>query len=213
MAFKMNGSPTKLGTISGTVGHSSALKMKAEENAASALKQVTLSTGKTGPFSEETVKKDKETVNKNTNKKSKTKSDPYAEALKKDSNLPEYVKVQKSTTPGSEEYEANQAKINLAYGKVRSKKLKAAQIKNVEAKKTTETTEKKKKGGKLGKFFKNVSSQLKKGQKERGIFSEAGKAEKKSRKPGESKFQADVRRRKEANKAKKKATTSEVVTE
>tara|TARA_R110002167_G_scaffold268693_2_gene475136 strand:+ start:146 stop:946 length:801 start_codon:yes stop_codon:yes gene_type:complete len=40
MAFKMNGSPAKMGTISGTAGHSSALKMKAEADAASALKQV-----------------------------------------------------------------------------------------------------------------------------------------------------------------------------
>jgi len=40
MAFKMNGSPAKLGTISGTAGHSSALKMKAEADAASALKQM-----------------------------------------------------------------------------------------------------------------------------------------------------------------------------
>jgi hypothetical protein len=39
MAFKMNGSPAKMGTISGTAGHSSALKMKAEADAASALKQ------------------------------------------------------------------------------------------------------------------------------------------------------------------------------
>ena len=39
MAFKMNGSPAKMGTISGTAGHSSALKMKAETDAASALKQ------------------------------------------------------------------------------------------------------------------------------------------------------------------------------
>jgi hypothetical protein len=38
MGFKMNGSPAKMGTIQGTVGHSSALKMKVEENA-SALKQ------------------------------------------------------------------------------------------------------------------------------------------------------------------------------
>ena len=29
MAFKMNGSPAKLGTIAGTAGHASALKMKA----------------------------------------------------------------------------------------------------------------------------------------------------------------------------------------
>ena len=35
----MNGSPAKMGTISGTAGHSSALKMKAEADAASALKQ------------------------------------------------------------------------------------------------------------------------------------------------------------------------------
>jgi hypothetical protein len=38
MGFKMNGSPAKMGTIQGTAGYSSALKMKVEENA-SALKQ------------------------------------------------------------------------------------------------------------------------------------------------------------------------------
>jgi len=43
MAFKMNGSPAKMGTISGTAGHGSALKMKAEADAASALKQMTIS--------------------------------------------------------------------------------------------------------------------------------------------------------------------------
>jgi hypothetical protein len=41
MGFKMNGSPAKMGTIQGTAGHSSALKMKVEENA-SALKQMTI---------------------------------------------------------------------------------------------------------------------------------------------------------------------------
>jgi hypothetical protein len=39
MGFKMNGSPAKMGSIQGTAGHSSALKMKVEENA-SALKQI-----------------------------------------------------------------------------------------------------------------------------------------------------------------------------
>jgi hypothetical protein len=39
MGFKMNGSPVKLGTISGTAGHRSALKMVAEQKAASALKE------------------------------------------------------------------------------------------------------------------------------------------------------------------------------
>ena len=43
----MNGSPAKLGTISGTAGHRSALK------------QVTLSGGKSGPFSDEYIEKDK----------------------------------------------------------------------------------------------------------------------------------------------------------
>jgi len=57
--------------------------------------------------------------------------------------------------------------------------------------------------GKLSNFFSNLGSQLEAGQKDRGIFSEKGKAEKKSRKPGESKFKADVRRRQEANKAKR----------
>ena len=57
--------------------------------------------------------------------------------------------------------------------------------------------------GKLGNFFSSLGSQLKEGQKERGIFSEAGKAEKKERRAGESKFKADVRRRGETNKAKK----------
>ena len=57
--------------------------------------------------------------------------------------------------------------------------------------------------GKLGDFFSSLGNQLKAGQKERGIFSEKGKAEKKSRKAGESKFQADVRRRQETNKAKR----------
>ena len=41
MGFKMSGSPAKTGAISGTAGHGSALKMKASENAASALKKKT----------------------------------------------------------------------------------------------------------------------------------------------------------------------------
>ena len=46
MAFKMNGSPAKMGTIQGTAGHSSALKMKAEADA-SALKQMELTADET----------------------------------------------------------------------------------------------------------------------------------------------------------------------
>jgi hypothetical protein len=40
MGYKMKGSPAKLGTIEGTAGHASALKMKAETDAASALKDL-----------------------------------------------------------------------------------------------------------------------------------------------------------------------------
>lgn len=57
-------------------------------------------------------------------------SNPYAEALKKDPKLGEYVKQRKNHKPGSAEYEAIQAKINKAYGKTRSSKLKTAQIAN-----------------------------------------------------------------------------------
>ena len=53
--------------------------------------------------------------------------------------------------------------------------------------------------GKLGDFFKSVGENLKKNKK--GV--DEMYAEKKSRKAGESKFQADVRKRKERNKANK----------
>jgi len=49
--------------------------------------------------------------------KPKKKSDPYAKALKKDPKLPEYIKKRKSLTKGTPAYNANQNKINAAYGK------------------------------------------------------------------------------------------------
>ena len=62
------------------------------------------------------------------------------------------------------------------------------------------------KSGKLSNFFNNLGSQLKKGQKEKGIFSEDGRAQKKEmRKTGESKFQYDTRRSK-----KKKNNVSKI---
>ena len=58
----------------------------------------------------------------------------------------------------------------------------------------------------LGSFFSSFGKQLREGQKERGIFSEKGKAEKKKmRKTGESKFQYDVRMREARNKASRSA--------
>ena len=46
----------------------------------------------------------------------KKKKDPYAEAAKKDSKLGDYVKARKSMKKGSAEWNANQNKINKAYG-------------------------------------------------------------------------------------------------
>jgi hypothetical protein len=47
MGFKMNGSPVKMGSIQGTAGHSSALKMKMEENASALKKKAYGGAGKT----------------------------------------------------------------------------------------------------------------------------------------------------------------------
>ena len=57
-------------------------------------------------------------------------SDPYADAKKKEPNLDKIIAERNKHKPGSAEYEAEQAKINKAYGKVRNQDLKAAQIKN-----------------------------------------------------------------------------------
>ena len=55
----------------------------------------------------------------------------------------------------------------------------------------------------LSDFFSSLGKELKTGQKERGIFSEKGKAEKKEmRKTGESKYQYDVRKKREAKRKK-----------
>ena len=56
------------------------------------------------------------------------KSNSYADAKKKDPKLDSYIKERGKHKAGSDEYEAMQAKINAAYGKVRSQKVKAAQI-------------------------------------------------------------------------------------
>jgi len=186
MAFKMNGSPAKMGTIQGTAGHSSALKMKMEKDSAAKMKKeaamkmkmesaakmkkesamkaakpdypdidgdgnTTESMKQAASDKKSGVKMKKPSPNKvlrdgsNLTKKSEdnikksTKSDPYAKALKKDPKLASYIKERKKHKPGSDAYEAQQAKINAAYGKKRSSKLKAAQIKN-QAKKDAATT-------------------------------------------------------------------------
>ena len=68
------------------------------------------------------------------------KKDPYAEALKKDSKLPEYIKQRKGLKKGTEEYASVQNKINAAYGV--SKRHEAKPSKTSEEKPKAKATEK-----------------------------------------------------------------------
>ena len=94
MGYKMNGNPFTTGGVQGTNSHTSALKMVAEQQAASALK------AKEG-FS------DRETSSSNSKSK---------QASKKDPNLASYIAERKKHKKGSNEYNAAQNKINKAYG-------------------------------------------------------------------------------------------------
>jgi hypothetical protein len=76
MAFNMKGSPAKMGRIQGTAGHASALKMKAEANAASALKQA-------DPYSEALKKDPKLGEYVKTRSSSEKGSDEYNSAQNK----------------------------------------------------------------------------------------------------------------------------------
>ena len=117
----MNGSPAKMGGISGTAGHSSALKMRAEENTASALKQL--------------IDKDKQAANEEATQlarkkagKSYTSKDggkmagdtkwkkgqESAESSGRD--LDSLVKSRTGMKKGSDEYNAVQNQINKALG-------------------------------------------------------------------------------------------------
>jgi len=134
----MKGSPAKMGTISGTAGHRSALKMKA----ASALKETEPETretswwrGEEGWIPDElqsNVKRDRVPVEKKkeegteTETKKTTKKDdkmPDADwkkgqetAKSKGENLDALVKKRKGLEKGSDEWKRNQNKINEALG-------------------------------------------------------------------------------------------------
>ena len=139
----MKGSPAKLGTISGTAGHRSALKAKTDEVLSSAFKISKEGYNEDGtPKFTDTKKttdtsKSEENIKKSTTKTKK--SDPYADAKKKDPNLDKYIKERGKYKAGSTEYEALQSKINKAYGKTRSQKVKKAQM-AADAKKATVST-------------------------------------------------------------------------
>jgi hypothetical protein len=120
MAFKMNGSPAKLGTISGAAGHSSALKMKAKADAASALKQKDPNIGKKGLY-----------------KSDKSWKEGEASAKSSGRDLNELVKIRKGLKKGSDEYNVVQNQINKALG---NKKVHGATSSTETKGKTTTTT-------------------------------------------------------------------------
>jgi hypothetical protein len=134
MGFKMNGSPVKMGTIQGTAGHSSALKMKVEENA-SALKQMTITkedmkgtgfvpkkgkpatvsaTGKTytSQITGKQVKLDPTKKGDKAILESRWKKGDKASG----GTLNELVKQRKGVTKGTPEYNKIQNQINAALG-------------------------------------------------------------------------------------------------
>ena len=151
MAFKMNGSPAKMGTISGTTGHSSALKMKA----ASALKQMELTREDLKGSGARIKDKDQESLIVSATgttyggeKGDKTKLDPSKKHHKailetrwkkgdkaSGGSLNELVKQRKGLKKGTAEYAEVQNKINKALG---SKKVHKATVKS-ETKTETKT--------------------------------------------------------------------------
>jgi len=128
MAFKMNGSPAKMGTISGTAGHGSALKMRGDE-IASAFKYSTNKDDAPPPIPKAEVK-DKKMANKDWKKgQDKAKSSGR--------NLDALVKSRKSMKKGSDEYNATQNQINSALG---SKKVHGAKSSTTTKGKTSTTS-------------------------------------------------------------------------
>jgi len=117
----MNGSPAKMGTISGTAGHSSALKMKAEADTASALKQL-LDPEKQAANTRETQdnrkKKGESYIDDKGNKMAGDKvwKKGQVKAKSEGSDLDALVKSRKGMKKGSDEYNAVQNKINSALG-------------------------------------------------------------------------------------------------
>jgi hypothetical protein len=155
MAFKMNGSPAKMGTISGTAGHKSALKMRKEE-VASAFKQMELTEEETkgaygeGKGADVTMSATGDTITTKSGQKIKTDKSKFThkkllEARWKKGDkasggtLNELVAARKKHKKGSAEYAEIQNKINKSLG---SKKV----HKGTKVNKKGETVETKPKG-------------------------------------------------------------------
>jgi hypothetical protein len=133
MGFKMNGSPAKMGTIQGTAGHSSALKMKAEADAASVLKQMELTKEETkgayqgGEGADVTMSATGSTITTKDGKEIKTDKSKATHKKLLDARwkkgdkasggtLNDLVKQRKGVTKGTPEYNKIQNQINAALG-------------------------------------------------------------------------------------------------
>jgi len=108
MGYKMKGSPAKLGTIQGTAGHSSALKMKAEADAASALKYAKVKEPTSPPEAAPEVK------NPKMPDADWKKGQESAKSSGRD--LDALVKQRGGLKKGSDEYNIVQNQINKALG-------------------------------------------------------------------------------------------------
>ena len=157
MAFKMNGSPAKMGTISGTAGHKSALKMRKEE-VASAFKQMELTEEETkgaygeGKGADVTMSATGDTITTKSGQKIKTDKSKFThkkllEARWKKGDkasggtLNELVAARKKHKKGSAEYAEIQNKINKSLGSKKvhtvTKTTKSGETKVVKPKGTT----------------------------------------------------------------------------
>ena len=103
MAFKMKGYPMQKGTAS-------------HREASAAFQKATYQSGQGRNVSSNTNNQGGQTATSPVMKKAPYKKGTYEEAIKKDSELPEYIKLQKSLKKGSPEWNKNQNKINKAYG-------------------------------------------------------------------------------------------------
>ena len=109
MAFKMNGMNFGQGT--GSMANNPNLKPD-EASMYNKKKESMYNKNKDSMYN-----KNKDSMyNKNKDSMYK-KNDPYADALKRDPKLPEYIKKRKTLEKGSAEWNANQNRINKAYGK------------------------------------------------------------------------------------------------
>jgi hypothetical protein len=142
MAFNMKGSPAKMGTISGTAGHASALKQVNRDGSVSipALENLKKKEGKP-----HVSKKGEKMAGDKAWKKASEKS-----MKSTGDNLNNLIKTRSGQKKGSDEYNTTQNKINAAMGNKKVHKTKLnSQSKETQAKKAVIDTKTKEKQSKI----------------------------------------------------------------